>query len=794
MYISTESSFELDKIIKSFEVAYRSHIANKLKAQFPTEALFKAAVESADNAINASSIVLTHKYKAKIAKIKRNISENYEKIENCNDAYLIGDFDHDVPNVSEIIDYVNIFYNECFSNLSNGFATIEDFMSFNSSYQSARNSLSHPASSKISTENCKRTLSFIKRCFSNISDDYFWYVSKPTIQNQIDLLVKKIDYVALEFDNLSEIPFSHQKIVQRESELTQLSELIFGKETGYRRAGSVAVYGYGGIGKTALLLEFLFRTEKEIRDNPADNDLDFILFFSAKEELLSFNETSKKLYIKEIQKQITSFAHFEEVLSEITGNCGYDEFITKKGIIAIDNFETLKEPDKEQFFEYIRKLPRGIQFIITSRNEEQCEAKISLREYTNDPKGIAFIDEYTEALNLKHQLTDDEKIRLLDLSKGNTLIIVLSLQLISDNYSIENTFTDLENVSSANIEVISDFMYKNTIGTSIQYLQNLNHDPTEILKVISLYDIPVDIYSLSKISNVTIQSTERICEYLSTKLVLEKIGETFKTNDFANKFIVSKFLPSRVEQRSLKERIREHQRELNNKLDTLEITRKKNPLLNDIMNDWKPVNSIDKIAISEAFSLYGQSRAVFSNKRTIQLELITSSFEKLEKMTSHPYIRVQRARCFQELLKAPAHTRKHINVAQIKNTVCFYYEEAIEITNFYYPSIKKSKSYASINWLYGMFLDTMMQDPDKAVRYLEDSVTLCQELGFRDDVFFPAIKGLSYVYAKLYDRDKNNLYLSELSKLIELVIINKSHSHPKFDFNKYLHRFGKYRR
>ena len=37
MYLSVDNCFELDKIVKNFEVAYRSYVAKKLLNKFPDE-------------------------------------------------------------------------------------------------------------------------------------------------------------------------------------------------------------------------------------------------------------------------------------------------------------------------------------------------------------------------------------------------------------------------------------------------------------------------------------------------------------------------------------------------------------------------------------------------------------------------------------------------------------------------------------------------------------------------------------------------------------------------------------
>lgn len=521
MYLPVDKCFELDKIVKSFEVAYRGYISTLLLKKYDNINKFSIAVNQLDSSLKQSPILGTKKFKQRITKIKKEIGSYYQKVKDSHANVKNKDYDNKVPFVSELIDFVVLFFDGCFNTLAIGFSSLEDFNSCNVKFNHVRNWLSHPASSKITSDDAKHTLMFIKKTSLNISKDYFWYVSKRQIYDWCEELLSKIDETGVNYHNLSTISFTHQKLIERELELEDLKTLLFGKDKGYRRSGSIAVYGYGGIGKTAFVLEFLYRTIKDINDKIIKDKIDFLLFFTAKEEMLSFNETTKRLYVRDINKQIIGFDDFKSKLIESLELKHIDDLKNYSGVLVIDNFETIVDKDKPKFFEFIKMVPRSIQFIITSRNEEPCEDKINLKEFYDKEKGLRFITAYIDYYELKVKLNENEMLKLIDLSKGNTLIIVLSLQMLSNNHDVQTLFSELEGVESANIEIISDFMYKNTIGQAIDFLEANNHKPIEILKVISLYDVPVDLYSLSKISGQAVQSVEYVCEYLATKIILE---------------------------------------------------------------------------------------------------------------------------------------------------------------------------------------------------------------------------------------------------------------------------------
>lgn len=790
MYLSIKNCFKLDEIIKSFEVGYRSYITSELKKNYPTLNDFSIAVNSINDSLNSSTLILSHKYKAKILKIKNEIATYYKRIEDCTDAYNTKNYHKDVPYVSEIIDYVMFFFNSCFQNLAKGYTSIEEFKDYTIKYSLIRNWLSHPASSNILIQTAKEVVSFIRKVISNLDDSYFWYVEKKEILNTLELFTKNIDETPLNYHNLSEVSFGYKKLVCRENELRQISELLFGKDQNYRKSGSLVIFGYGGVGKTALILEFLYRTIKDIYDEKLIDPIEFILFYTAKEEVLAISQTSGDIYINEINKQIKDFDDFEVRLKRCLEIEKLEKLKDKRGIIVIDNFETISEKEKEKFYDFIRRTPRTIQFIITSRNEEQCEDKLNLKEYYDIDEGVKFIDEYVDANDFRLNLSENSRQELVQLSKGNTLVLVLTIQLINYGIDVSSILYDLRNVESSNVEVIADFMYKNTINNSIESLEKEGYKPIDVLKVISLYDVPIDLYSISYLASQEINSVEHICKSLAKKLVLEKQGETYSPNEFANKFIITKYLPNNIEKKEIKRRIRDYQKDLNSKLEKLKKVKERQPLLNEIMEDWKPKNSIDTIAIAETFSLFGASKAACETENIDTITNIRKEFQRIEKMTSHPYIKFQKARCHELYLKVFEGEK---NKNKIKEIISNSFEEAIESTDFYYPYIKNTKSYGSINWIYGLFLSNTAKDNEKALRYIEDAIQIFRRLNIQDKVYFTAINNLSWIYSNLYESKGDKRYLSELKALFFEVIKNRTVLETMdFDYRLYLRNFSKY--
>jgi hypothetical protein len=279
------------------------------------------------------------------------------------------------------------------------------------------------------------------------------YISKSEIHDAIELFLSSIGNIPIRIHNLREIGFSQNKIVCREQEINQLYSSIVGEKDYYRVAGSVGVYGYGGIGKTALVIEFLYDFIRKLQDNPDLHPTDFILFFSSKEEVLRYSQTTGDFYIDKIKKQITSFEDFQTKLLEYLSIISIDEVkkYYRGGIVVIDNLENLSTDSKSKIFSFIRRSPREIQYIVTSREEEPCEDKLYVKEYKDQDIGAKFIREYVEENELNITLTDDECNKLVNASKGNTLILVLSLLSINDRTnSVEEIVSELSHIKANN--------------------------------------------------------------------------------------------------------------------------------------------------------------------------------------------------------------------------------------------------------------------------------------------------------------------------------------------------------
>ena len=812
MFLSNINAFKLDEIMKSFEVAYRSHASKVIIDQIETDEDFLLALKSID--INQSSLINSGKYNGKLNKMKKSYKEIYRSMEYSHESMAQGDIaDQDNENssvlyVSELIDIILLLANPYFNNLFMNFDTQDKFIYFSEIYKEVRNTLSHPASAKISLEDTKIIILYVQRLISIIDDECFWYKSKDDIKRNIEELTESISDIPELINNLNEIAIQYKKVIGRDKELDTLLRWIIGEEGSYRTANSVVAYGYGGIGKTTLIVEFIYEILKRITDKEIRNKYNYILFFSSKEEKLNYKQTSDKLYIDKIRQQITSFNDFKESLCNYLNLDSEDDIYRymdeNPGIIVIDNIENLI--NKDELITFIKRSPRTVQYIVTSRNEEMCEEKLNIVGFDENNNGLNFIDNYIEINELNLDLSTEDKKKLIDVSSGNTLILVTSLERIKSNAStIQSIIGELINISSYNTQQIADFMYKNTFDQTLETLKKYNVE--NLLSVIALYEEPIDLYAMSELTGISIKDIEYMCETLTGKLVLYKAQDLFTLNDFASKFIFSKILNDRVELSKLSKKIEDYKIEINSTLYQLDKIKKSDKFLMDVMNDWMPRNNTDQITIANAFTFYNrmctQINKFKTNKKNgknkdnsknieKQLQYIEDEFKKYELKSPHPYIRYQKARVYKLFIDANIcnkQTRK-----TILNRMKINFEEAKFSVEFYYQYIKGTLSYAAFLWIYGTFLRIHTKDNTYALSILNQSKYIYEKLDEIDVNYIKLCNEIAKCYKTKYHETNDVLYYDQCREICKKVLsleekTIRCEKGKKFDFDRFRNQF-----
>ena len=651
--------------------------------------------------------------------------------------------------------------------IHDNYDTVEEFIYKCSLYHRLRNDLSHPGSKKILKNEATEILKLISKFIEELDNEYFWFVSKNDIEIKINEYYKQENTKILKYDNLKNINVSHQKTICREVELKKLYDNVIGNSEYARVAGSTIVYGYGGVGKTALIVDFIYETIQKLQSNECNTKYEFILFFSSKDEVLSIQRTTGEYYIDDLTSNVHTYEDILNQIYRIFNLKNFEELqkVELNGLIVIDNIENLPSDEKEKIFDMMKKLPRNIQFILTSRIEEPCEEKIHLSEFKDFKKGYEFIINYISTNDLDVVLSNSDIQKLLSSTKGNTLLLVQSLLSLGDKTtSVDEISINLNNYESSAFEKIVSFMYKNTFDSAIQDLESKKYNPKSVILLATLYEEKIDLYALSKLTELNINEVREVSNYLSSKLIFNKTQEFYTVNEFASRFIFISLMPNKREKDRLQEKINNYKSDLKQKLLKLEEQRKKNIKIDTIITDWRPNNYIDQIVITEVFHMFNKFQKAIDKKNNIQLEKLFEEYLKYEYTTKHPYVRFQKARTLNLLLRKKYY--KVLSEKDIISEINRCYEDTLESINTSYSYIKNTESHVAVLMLYGFFLYRNLNDTSRAIRYLEDAQELQEDQ--TNKKYYLVKNELYKVYLKKYQLEKDEYYKKEC-----LIIYNK---------------------
>lgn len=773
MYLSIKQHDQFRTILMGFEIPYRGYIADILLSNYPSSNDLETALDAKRTSLQASDPFFLRDTLPKAVKHAK-VENMYNTFSTAAITTEIVAVDQDMPMVGAL-NIITFALTRDFRDLYNIFTSYITFCELAEKYRYARNKLDHPGCRTLEDNHLVPVLSFVKDICSFLDDKYFIQKSKEEILSEVFALQKRSIVIPISKHNLVETPYADAQIVCRDTEIAELKSFVYGNPGDLRKQHSRCVYGYGGVGKTALVVETIKQIVQDLVDNKTVNDYkpEYMFFFSAKKRKLQISDTTGRV----IERQTRS--HFEtadELISLIHEALSLESFrnFHDEGLIVVDNLEALSVEDRKKVKHFIEsQTPTEMQFLITSRNSEEYESNKKLSGFEAED-GNSFVLSYIDENALDVQISESEINELLDISKGNTLVLVLSLRRLSQklidmsglnaDFSCVNVWKgirqNITNLAPNAYESISDFMFKDTFEQIETVFSNTDLF-YKILKVFAL--IPNDSIDLSTVcllTNLSYPEVEATIDTLCNYLIIERKENCYSLNQFAETYIIQRFIPDAQTFEALSVEIEKQRREVQRSLEKLEVDMQQRMNLRNIMRDWNIITDADRITAAKMYDLYGQVNAECNRGGKFKVQSIIEEFivksEECEKITAHPYIKYQKARILQRIDDSNILSRKHVEEIR-KN-----YLDAIFIikTVNQYSVIQNTKSYAALLWLFGQFLANQ-NELLEAIRYLEDAKAAFETQTRSDDQYFQCITLLGWKYRDLYleDREKYLTYL-----------------------------------
>ncbi len=807
MYLSSEQHDRLQTIVTGFEIPYRTYVSCEVLKKFPTESSF--VLDVANRPKMPTHIPNYQMINSMLGQMKIQPKRYYNLLVNAHKAkdLKILKEEIDVPDISVIITFT-IVYKELFTDFLLNFKDEETYLTQALKYKYVRNKVDHRGCKTLEIPDMTITLDFISNCFIQLNYDeaLFWDKSSADISREVQALQTSSLKIPFEIHNIQDMPFPDMKIVCRDKEIEELKEFVYGKPMALRKQASCILYGYGGVGKTALVLESLKQIIKDIQDKKTINNYNphFVLFFTAKEEFLDFSKTNGK--IQNVSNRY-SFKSSSDLINNIYHYLGISSFsgYDKEGLIIIDNLETLSPEERKRVEDFVRfESPQQIQYIITSRNEENYECRKIISGFNDSVSGKDFISTYIEENGFELELTDGDIDMLLKIAMGNTLVLVLCLRRLSLKITsiseiandipisarVKKLEKEVTQIPANGFNIISEFMFKNSF---LEILELYKTDETlisSILKIFAVHSLEkIDLYTISMLSKKPYSIIDPVLDLLCKYLIIEKTGETYRLNQFAEKYIIQLFMPDTETYHKIENEITNSTRNIQNELRKLEGDIERSQSLKQIIHDWSIISDGDRIAAAKAYRLYGDVKrdcnTMSSYHISSALNDAIDTIAEIERNTMHPYIKYQKARILQLIKDAEV-----IEYNFTEEIIKAYNETiwAIKV-NPIYMSIKGTKSYASVLWKYGIELQKIkdLNHLQSAARYLEESKTAFEQLNKCDKLYCQCSILLAYVYLDLYllDTKVNIQYLRKARAIANLLLNNKEKYYGRIKSDMY---------
>lgn len=716
MYISNEKIHALDVPVKDFEVALRGFVADVMLRTYPSRSDYEHEIS---NVNFGPGYIFSKKLNSKVGRLKANKTATYDWLIACRSSFQNRTCASEAPYVSELIDLILIFFDAAFSGmrLAEKFSSVDDFYYSCIQYHKVRNSLSHPATNPIQEVDALRVLNFIESLSAVMDSKYFWYQQRGDIIKSISKYKEVEVGGKLKASNIEYARLSHKGLFCRDDVLKELYTSVAGE--GRRRlAGSYVLYGYGGVGKTAIVTEFLLRLQKDKLDGLYD-DIEFLLFYSSKDEYLRTSQTTGGLYIDRDRPEFSTLDGLKSLILKSLSIDSLDDVERnyRRGIIVIDNFENIESVERQRIIEFTKDVPRSVQFILTSRNEENCEEKSHVRGFSDLDVGVRFIKGLLEEQEDELLLTDEQLRGLVSVSTGNALVIIQILSSLQNKTStFEAAMAQIENMNSRNSEAIASFMFKNTFDSVVLDAESIGLPAKKVLQYFSLYGEALELYSISKLAKISVSDAETLCEMLLSRIVIVKRGEYYEMNEFARRFIHLSLLTDRVEESRLKSAIKTHKENVARRLDKFNSILSRDKNLKRIVAEWQPRTYIDNMIISELFLIYQLAQDLCKRRDRPGYEIKLAEIEDCVAISGHPYVSFQKARVLRLGLERLSISDKDYTLRIVKS-----YEMALEAILYDYRYLDGTPAHSSLLVVFGAFLTSTCREHGRAIRFLEDA-------------------------------------------------------------------------
>lgn len=267
---------------------------------------------------------------------------------------------------------------------------------------------------------------------------------------------------------------------------------------------------------------------------------------------------------------------------------------------------------------------------------------------------------------------------------------------------------------------------------------------------------------------------QSVVDVLTNYLIIEKNNSQYYINDFAEKYIINRFVPDSVEYERLSREILARQNEVSRSLSQLENSRQNCSELSQIMTDWEIISDADKINAAKIYHIYGEVKKKCESASTQSVDEAIENFldicREAESITAHPYIKYQKARILRLIEEYPALGKSY------SEEIIKVFQDTVYVIKIVdqYSGIQSTKSYATLLWFFGQYLYSQGKT-DEAIQKLEESKLAFERINKIDSEYCKCISILCEIYLNAYQDNpsQNKSYFIKAEEIDNILEKNK---------------------
>ena len=227
-------------------------------------------------------------------------------------------------------------------------------------------------------------------------------------------------------------------------------------------------------------------------------------------------------------------------------------------------------------------------------------------------------------------MTDEQKNELTKYSYGNSLVLVLALKrMASKKSSYRAIINELKQLpKSTDDNSISQFMFQNTIEELYSIYPQISETIKSVLICLSLRPeaLSADVLALAH-KDSSIDEIDDILQLLTQYLVVEKAGDSYSINEFANHFIMTSLALSSAAKAKWESNLLSAMHMVEEQKMSVDEFKLNYPKLSEVLSEWCGTEENENLAICHAFTLYEYKKNITSGNAAYEIDNMNREFD-----------------------------------------------------------------------------------------------------------------------------------------------------------------------